>query len=93
MLDITQTVDRLGILKANISPMEEEMKRLQQVLVNLGPDLYAGDFYSARVSFVARATLNPAIVKGLLSPAQYHRALQTSRFERVCISARLAQAA
>jgi hypothetical protein len=71
--NLTNTIDRLGVVLAQKAELMAEEKLLKGVLVDNGVGAYEGDFYRATVSMSERETLDMKAVREKLS-AQFIRA-------------------
>ena len=65
---MTNIVDRIGALKAQIAPLEKQLKKLQDELKARGAGRYEGELYDASVYNVERSTLDQDAVRAKLSP-------------------------
>lgn len=65
--DLTDTVDRLGMIKAQIAELKAKEDRLRAILIESGPGAYEGEFYRATVSESERHTLDMDAVRDKLS--------------------------
>lgn len=65
---MSKLVDRIGALKAQIAPLEKQLKKLQDELKAQGAGRYEGDLYDATVSVSIRETLDMAAARAKLSP-------------------------
>ena len=61
-------VDEIGRLKAQIAPIEKELKRKQDLLKAYGDGKYEGSLYDASVFTSERNLLDMDAVRGKLSP-------------------------
>jgi hypothetical protein len=50
MSNLTSTIDRLGIVNAQIARLEAEASALKAVMVEVGPGKYEGDTYTITVT-------------------------------------------
>ena len=73
MDNLTPTIDRLGVVKAQIAALKREEDELKTVLIENGPGAYEGDLYRCTVSQTDRETLDMEAVRAKLSP-QFIRA-------------------
>jgi len=48
--NLTSTIDRLGVLNTQLAQIENEMKALKAVMVEVGPGKYQGDVYAITVT-------------------------------------------
>ena len=60
-------VDRIGALKAQIAPLEKQLKKLQDELKARGPGRYEGELYDATVFTSTRDLLDMDAVRAKLS--------------------------
>ena len=65
---MTNIVDRIGALKAQIAPLEKQLKKLQDELKARGAGRYEGELFDASVYNVERSTLDQDAVRAKLSP-------------------------
>jgi hypothetical protein len=65
--NLSPTIDRLGVIKAQLAELKREEEELKTVLVECGPGAYEGDLYRATVSTSERETLDMAAVREHLS--------------------------
>jgi hypothetical protein len=68
MSNLASTIDRLGIIKAQMAELATEEKALKAVIIDHGPGAYEGDIFRATVSTSERETLDMAAVRAKLSP-------------------------
>lgn len=68
MSNLASTIDRLGVLKAQLAELATEEKALKAVITEHGPGAYEGDMFRATVSTSERATLDMDAVRAKLSP-------------------------
>lgn len=71
--DVVAIVDRIGLLKAQIAPQLDELKKLEAALKANGPGVYQGTHYDATISVSERESLDLDAVRAKLSP-QFLRA-------------------
>lgn len=64
---MTSIVDRIGALKAEIAPLERQLKKLQDELKARGPGRYEGELYDATVFNQVRDLLDMDAVRAKLS--------------------------
>lgn len=67
MSNLASTIDRLGVLKAQIAELAAEEKALKAVITEHGPGAYEGDIFRATVSTSERETLDMVAVREHLS--------------------------
>lgn len=65
---MTNIVDRIGALKAQIAPLEKQLKKLQDELKARGAGRYEGELYDASVILSTRESLDLVAVRAKLSP-------------------------
>jgi len=65
---MTNIVDRIGALKAQIAPLEKQLKKLQDELKARGAGNYEGVMYDANVSIGTRSQLDMDAVRAKLTP-------------------------
>jgi 3'-phosphoadenosine 5'-phosphosulfate sulfotransferase len=65
---IVELVDKIGLLKAQLAPMEELLKSDISKLKVMGPERYQGTLYEVLVFDSERATLDMEAVRAKLSP-------------------------
>lgn len=70
---VAQIVDRIGALKAEMAPLDRELKQLSENLKARGAGRYEGVLYDGVVSAYSQFRLNMAAAKAKLS-AQFVRA-------------------
>ncbi len=68
MSNLASTIDRLGVLKAQMAELAIEEKALKAVIIEHGPGAHEGDIFRATVSTSERETLDMAAVRAKLSP-------------------------
>ena len=68
MSNLASTIDRLGVLKAQMAELATEEKALKAVIIDHGPGAYEGELFRATVSESERATLDMDAVRAKLSP-------------------------
>lgn len=66
--NLSNTIDRLGYLKAQIAELKLEENALREIMIEQGPGAYEGDMFRVTVSESERATLDMAAVRAKLSP-------------------------
>ena len=64
---MSNLVDRIGALKAQIAPLEKQLKKLQDELKARGAGRYEGDLYDASVILSTRESLDMDAVRAKLS--------------------------
>lgn len=64
---MTTIVDRIGALKAQIAPLEKQLKKLQDELKARGLGRYEGELYDATVFATSRDKLDMDAVRAKLS--------------------------
>ena len=75
---IINTVDKIGELKAQIKRLSKEADFLIDVLKEMGDDDYLGKLYAVTVKTTERQSLDTAIAKGFLTPAEIIAATKSS---------------
>ena len=65
--NLTSAIDRLGLLKAQLSELAREEKELKAVLIEQGPGAYEGDLFRVTVSQSERETLDMEAVREKLT--------------------------
>lgn len=63
-------IDGLGALKAEIKALQEKYDDTIAVFKDFGVGEYSGKLYKINVSEASRTTLDTALVKGFLTPAE-----------------------
>ena len=93
--DITSTIDRLGIIKAQIADMQKIERELIAMIREEGAGHHDGSMYRATVSDIAeRLTLNPTAAKlklvelGVPSQWIHDNSKVIERHMRVAVTAR-----
>jgi hypothetical protein len=82
-------VDRIGSLKAQIAPLEKQLKKLEAELKAQGPGRYEGVNYDATISAYVMSRLDMDAVRAKLS-AQFIRSHTIeSDVVKITVSARL----
>lgn len=81
-------VDDLGVLKAQMAELATKEKAIKVALIATGMTEIEGDFFRAVVVEADRTTLDTAIVKGFLTPAQMVKASKTSTVVSIRVNAR-----
>jgi len=66
--NLSQIIDDLGVLKAEIAELELKEKALKAALNELKPGAYEGDLYRVSISESVRGTLDMEAVRSKLSP-------------------------
>lgn len=61
-------VDQLGLIKQHIDEMESKARKLKAELIRRGVGTYEGSKYFAEVQHYDRATINPTLVRKMVSP-------------------------
>jgi len=73
MNNLSPTIDRLGVVKAQLAALKAEEAELKAILIENGAGAYEGELYRATVSETERETLDMDAVREKLSP-QFIRA-------------------
>lgn len=66
--NLAATIDKLGVVKAQLAELKQQENDLKQALIELGVGAYEGTFFRATVSESERATLDMDAVREKLSP-------------------------
>lgn len=87
------TIDRIGILRAQIADLQAELKGCEGGLKSLGEGTTEGDYYNGTVSIVETARVNWRAVAEKLSPSPQLIAGNTKRSTtvRLTVTARSAE--
>ena len=67
MSNLSPTIDRLGVVKAQLAVLKQEEDALKATLIEQGPGAYEGELYRVTVSQTERETLDMAAVREHLS--------------------------
>ena len=76
----TETVDRIGALRAEIADLESEVKRLQSVLTETGLDSIVGSAFRASLVEQTRETLDRKGLEAQFGVAEIARFARASTF-------------
>ena len=87
-MNIIETIDMLGDLKAQIAELMKEEKRLKDALINEGVDVAEGNFYRVAISDCERKSLDMDAVRAKLSPQFIRAHTSISHYMSVRVSAR-----
>jgi hypothetical protein len=82
-INITEIVDQIGTLKAQIAPLEKQLKDAQNALKALGDGKYEGVLFDATVFTQVRELLDMQAARAKLSP-QFIAAHTTESTSVVC---------
>jgi hypothetical protein len=97
MSNLTSTIDRLGVVNAQIAKLEAEASALKAVMVENGPGKYQGDTYaitvtepSVREAFdkVAKAAIDELVAKSFSTQYLTAHTVKTSVKPSVRVSVR-----
>lgn len=75
---VRDSVEKLAALKAQIRSLKKQEEFLSDLLKDMGDGEYLGTKHIATVTTSERQSLDTAIVKGFLTPAQLIAATKTS---------------
>jgi N-methylhydantoinase B/oxoprolinase/acetone carboxylase alpha subunit len=78
VLDLSISVDRLGILNAQISALETEADAIKKTLKESGLEQIIGSLFKAAIKTSTRTSLDTAAVRKLLKPKQLEACTKTS---------------
>lgn len=67
MNNLSNAIDRLGYIRAQLAELKREEDALKAVLIEQGPGAYEGDMFRATVSECERKTLDMEAVRAKLS--------------------------
>lgn len=67
-INFSDIVDQIGTLKADIAPLEQKLKKLQNILKDAGDGRYEGSLFDATVFTSLRTSLDMDAVRAKLSP-------------------------
>jgi hypothetical protein len=82
---LADNVDRLGNINAQIAELEAKAKAIKAKLVASGQPEIIGKNYRAVISERERTTLDSALVRSILSPAQIIACTKVSTSTAVCL--------